>query len=257
MLGRFAEAFRLNESLLSELRAAGRHQPLSAALIQQAIASASTGLGDPFPLLESALEAARAAADPELEIDALAQLGGFQLAAGRYAEAVASFDRAAALTPRDEPRSHFVASLQALAAVLSGDFERAGLLARSAEREPVAGRGPQPDSISTRAAWLLASAASGDLEATAERLRDVVHSQRRVRTPLADADLLGAFGGVACLLGDLERAAACSAPHAASSGGTAPGARSRAARSTCTSPHRCAARCRRTSRSARATKVGR
>ena len=206
VLGRFTEAFRLTESLISELRAAGRHQPLSAVLIQQAISSASTELADPFHLLESALEAARAAADPELEIDGLAQLGGFQLAAGHYAEAVASFERAAALTPRGEPRSYFVASLQALAAVLSGDVERAGLLARIAARAPMPAEVHSPSSVSARAAWLLVSAASGDLEATAEQLRDLVHFQRRVRAPLADADLLGAFGGAACLLGDFERA---------------------------------------------------
>ncbi len=207
VLGRFAEAFRLNDSLIPELRAAGRHQPLSAALILQAGSSAVTGLGDPLTLLESALEAARAAADPELEIDALAQLGGFQLAAGRYAEAVASFDRAAALTPRGEPRSYFVASLQALAAVLSGDVERARLLARNAELAPWPAKIPSPNSISARAAWLLASAASGDLAATAERLRDAVSFQRKQRMHLADAELLAACGGVAALLGDPERAA--------------------------------------------------
>ncbi|MGH7289472.1 MAG: ATP-binding protein, partial [Myxococcota bacterium] len=206
LLGRFAEAFRVDESLIPELRAAGRHQPLSAVLIQQAISSASTGLADPLALLESALEAARVAADPELEIDALAQLGGFHLSDGHYAEAVATFDRASALTPRGEPRSYVVASLQALAAVLSGDFERAGLLARTSEPTRRSSEAPDPSSVSTRASWLLASAASGDLEATAEQLRALVRFQRRVRTPLADADLLGAFGGAACLLGDLERA---------------------------------------------------
>lgn len=206
LLGRFAESFRLNESLISELRAAGRHQPLSGALILQAISSASTGLADPIPLLGSALEAARAAADPELEIDALVQLGGFQLSDGRYAEAVASFERAAALTPRGEPRSYFVASLQALAAVLSGDVERADLLARRAESAPRPPEGHSPTAIAVRTSWLLVSAASGDLEAAAEQLHDLVHLQRRVRSPLADADLLGAFGGAACLLGDFERA---------------------------------------------------
>jgi tetratricopeptide (TPR) repeat protein len=206
LLGRFAEAFQLNESLISELRAAGRHQPLSAVLIQQAISSASTELADPFPLLGSALEAARAAADPELEIDALAQLGGFQLSAGHYAEAVATFDRAAALSPRGEPRSYVVASLQALAAVLSGDFERAGLLARISEPTRWSSEAPDPSTASTRASWLLASAASGDLEATAEQLRALVRFQRRVRAPLFDADLLGAAGAAACLLGDFERA---------------------------------------------------
>jgi predicted ATPase len=205
-LGRFAEAFRLNEPLLPELRAAGRHQTLCLALIQQAIAGASTGLGDPFALLEAALEAARAAGDLELESEALRSLGGFQLAAGRYAEAVASFELAAALTPRDEPRSHFVASLQALAAVLSGDFERAGLLARNAERDPGPAGVRDINSIPTRAAWLLASAASGDLAATAQQLRDVVQAQRRLRMPLADSELLAACGGVAVLLGDPERA---------------------------------------------------
>jgi predicted ATPase/class 3 adenylate cyclase len=206
VLGRFAEAFRLNESLISELRAAGRHQPLSAVLIWQAISSASTGLADPFPLLGSALEAARAAADPELEVDALAQLGGFQLSAGHYAEAVATVDRAAALTRRGEPRSYVVASLQALAAVLSGDFERAGLLARISEPTRWSSEAPDPSTASTRASWLLASAASGDLEATAEQLRALVRFQRRVRAPLFDADLLGAAGAAACLLGDFERA---------------------------------------------------
>jgi len=204
-LGRFAEAFRLNEPLLVELRAAGRHSMLCATLIQQAIASSSTGLGDLFALLEAALEAARAAGDLELESDALRNLGGFQLAAGRYAEAVA-IDRAAALAPRDEPRSHFLVSLQALAAVLSGDFERAGLLARSAERDPGPAVVRNILSIPTRAAWLLARVASGDLAATAEQLRGVVQAQRKHRIPLADSELLAACGGVAFLLGDPERA---------------------------------------------------
>ena len=206
-LGRFTEAFRLNEPLLVELRAAGRHSMVCAALIQQAIASASTGLGDPFVLLEGALEAAQTAGDLELESEVLRNLGGFQLAAGRYAEAVASIDRAAALTTRDEPRTRFDASLQALAAVLSGDFERAGQLARNAERDPGPAGIRDVYSIPTRAAWLLASAASGDLTATAGQLRDVVKTQREHRMPLADSELLAACGGVAALLGDPERAA--------------------------------------------------
>ena len=57
-----------------------------------------------------------------------------------------------------------------------------------------------------RAAWLLASAASGDLAVTAEQLRDLVRDQRKQRMPLADSELLAACGGVAFLLGDPERA---------------------------------------------------
>jgi hypothetical protein len=38
-------------------------------------------------------------------------------------------------------------------------------------------------------------------------MREAIELQRRLRAPLADADLLATLGGVACLTGDFERAA--------------------------------------------------
>jgi tetratricopeptide (TPR) repeat protein len=206
LLGRFADSFRVLEALVPELEAGGHHASLASVLTGLSIASEVSGLGDPLALLERSIEAARAAADPLLEADALVIRGEHELTAGRLAEAALSFDRAAALSAADE-RSHNVASHQALVAVLSGSFARAGELARRARSAEWPGRAGDPSSTGARNAYLLANTAAGDPDATAEQIRMAIELQRRQRAPLADADLLAALGGVACLTGDFERAA--------------------------------------------------
>ena len=89
LMGRFADSFRVLETLLPELEAGGHHASLASALTGLSIASEVSGLGDPLALLERSIEAARAAADPLLEADALVICGEHELTAGRLAEAVA------------------------------------------------------------------------------------------------------------------------------------------------------------------------
>jgi tetratricopeptide (TPR) repeat protein len=206
VLGRFTDAFRVTEALLPELEAGQHWGALATALMNLSIASDASRLGDALALLERAIDAARAASDPLLEADALGVRGMHLFLVGRSAEAVRSFDRAAALVAGDEARSDIAASGQALAAVLSGDFERAGALARKAKAAGWPGQSADPSSAMARNALLLANAAAGHPE-TGEQLRQVIDLQCRQRAPLADADLLAALGGVACLAGDFERAA--------------------------------------------------
>ncbi len=206
VLGRFTDAFRVTEALLPELEAGQHWGALATALTNLSIASDASGLGDALALLERAIDAARAASDPLLEADALVVRGEHLLVAGRFAEAVRSFDRAAALGAGDEARSDITASSQALVAVLSGDFERAGALARKAQPAGGPGQAADPTAVVARYAYLLANAAAGHPE-TGEQLRQAIDLQRRQRARLADADLLAALGGVACLTGDHERAA--------------------------------------------------
>jgi tetratricopeptide (TPR) repeat protein len=207
VMGRFTDAFRVGDALLPELEA-GRHRgALASTLDGLVIASEASGLGDPLALIERAIEASRAAADPVLEADALTRRGEHELVAARHGEALASFERAAALAPADEGRAHYIASRRALAAVLSGDSDLAGELARRANSETWPGAAADPATTSARNAYLLANAAAGDADATAERMRQAIDLQRRLRAPLADADLLATLGGVACLTGDFERGA--------------------------------------------------
>ena len=210
--GRFARAFELAETLVTEATAAGAPEWIPSALFYQSIAALVTGQAKPAALLQRAIEQAQALGLEPAEIDATALLGRNRMLEGRYAEAARLLDCALErcdTTARNEGRLLVYSACRALAAVLDRDIEGACRHAARVARVELATDIGQRTWFATvtHPAIALTRAAAGDAAGAGAVLLEAVAFQRESRLPLADASLLAGFGGVLFLLGQHERAA--------------------------------------------------